>query len=242
MSHRPLRGFTLLEVVLAVTLTLGLMAAMLTFYKQAADVRAIVKHEADTVGAERTVMALMTADLRAALICNQAGLGLDGGLGGMRLATTTLPGAVVWAVQRTTEGPAAPAERDVQIVGYRLRITEDEQGQPVIEGIERTYQKTLTARTAEEGKEILATLLATQFKFLRLRYWDASGGVWNQGWGGGDLPAAVEIVLGIQPLPEGVEPLQYPYETFRRVVYVPAGAKAPGGSAIVRGLGEETGP
>jgi hypothetical protein len=160
----------------------------------------------------------------------------------MRLATTALPGAVVWAVQRTTEGPAAPAERDVQIVGYRLRITEDEQGQPVIEGIERTYQKTLTARTAEEGKEILATLLAPQFKFLRLRYWDASAGVWSEGWGGGDLPAAVEIVLGIQPLPEGVEPLQYPYETFRRVVYVPAGAKAPGGSTIVRGLGEETGP
>jgi type II secretory pathway component PulJ len=242
MRRRALRGFTLLEVVLAVTLALALMAAMLTFYKQAADVRAIVKEAAETVGSERTVMDLMTADVRAALVCSQAGFGVEGNIDGMRLATTALPGATVWAVQRTTEGPAAPAERDVQIIGYRLRITEDEQGQPVIEGLERTYQKVLTARTAEEGKEILGTLLAPRLKFLRLRYWDAGAGAWNEGWGGGDLPAAVEIVLGIEPLPEGVEPLQYPYETFRRVVYVPAGAKAPGGSAIVRGLGGESAP
>jgi hypothetical protein len=49
------------------------------------------------------------------------------------------------------------------------------------------------------------------------------------------------VVLGIEPLPDGVDPVDYPYPVFRRVVYVPGGVKATGGT-IVLGVGEEGGP
>jgi len=238
VRRRERAGFTLLEVVLAVGLALALMAAMLTFYQQATQVRATLSEEADKTGAERAIMNLVTGELRTALISREIGMGLEGDLGQMRLLSTCLPGAGAWVVTTTTETPP-PAERDIQIVGYRLRIVEDDQGQPVIEGIERTCQKSVTATVAEEGKEIQLLLLSRYFKFLRFRYWD--GNAWLESWGGGDLPGAVEVVLGEPPLPEGVEPLEYPYPIFRRVVYVPAGVKATGGT-IIRGLGEGAGP
>jgi prepilin-type N-terminal cleavage/methylation domain-containing protein len=98
MSPRAAKpGFTLLEVVLAVTLALVLMAAMFTFYKQSSDVRASLSEEAQTVGAERAVMGLITNELRSALVNRLAGLGLEGGIDRMRFATTTLPPRSGWS-------------------------------------------------------------------------------------------------------------------------------------------------
>jgi len=239
IRRRAQPGFTLLEVVLAVTLSLALMAAILTFYRQAAHVREAVLDEARLVAAERLVMSRVTEELRGALVYPFVGLGLDGGIDQMRFSSAVLPGPAAWVVTKMTDQAPPPPERDVQIVGYRLRIVEDEMGQPVIEGLERTCQRVLTARVTEEGQNIEATLLSDGIKFLRLRYWD--GNAWVDSWGGGDLPGAVEIALGQEPLPEGVDPLQYPYPTFRRVIYVPEGAKATGGT-VVRGLGGEGEP
>ena len=238
MKHRARPGFTLLEIVLAVALTLALVAAMLTFYQQAVQVRASLSHEIDKTSAERAVMNLLTSELRCARPCREISMGMEGAPDQVRMVTTCLPGATAWIVTTVTETPP-PAERDIQIIGWRLRIVEDEDGQPVIMGIERTCQKNITARVAEEGKEIQTLLVSPRLKFIRFRYWD--GNAWQESWSGGDLPGAVEIVLGEQPLPDGVEPVDYPYPIFRRVVYVPGGAKATGGT-IVRGLGDGGGP
>ena len=238
MRRRAQPGFTLLEIVLAVALALALVAAMLTFYQQAAQVRASLSQEVDKTAAERAVMGLLTSELRCARPCREIGMGMEGALDQLRMVTTCLPGATAWVVTTATETPP-PAERDIQIVGWRLRIVEDEDGQLVIVGIERTCQKNITARVAEEGKEIQTLLVTPRFKFIRFRYWD--GNAWQESWSGGDLPGGVEIVLGEEPLPDGVEPMDYPYPVFRRVVYVPSGAKATGGT-IVRGLGDGGGP
>jgi type II secretory pathway component PulJ len=238
MNRRARPGFTLLEIVMAVALALALVAAMLTFYQQVVQVRASLREEIDKTGAVRAVMNLVTTELRCGRACREIGLGLEGALDQMRLVTTCLPGATAWIVTTTTETPPA-AERDIQIVGWRLRIVEGEDGQPVIMGIERTCQKNVTARVAEEGKEIQTLLVSSRFKFIRFRYWD--GNAWLESWGGGDLPGAVEIVLGEEPLPEGAAPIDYPYPIFRRVVYVPAGVKTSGG-AIVRGMDDGGGP
>jgi type II secretory pathway pseudopilin PulG len=236
MRRRAPAGFTLLEIVLAVALALA--AAMLTFYQQAVQVRASLSQEIDKTSAERAIMNLLTTELRGARACRGIGLGMEGALDQVRMVTTCLPGATAWVVTTTTETPPA-AERDIQIVGWRLRIVEDEDGQPFIAGIERTCQKNVTARVAEEGKEIQTLLVSSRFKFIRFRYWD--GNAWQEAWGGGDLPGAVEIVLGEEPLPEGAAPMDYAGPVFRRVVYVPAGAKTSGGT-IVRGLDGGGGP
>jgi hypothetical protein len=239
MNRRARCGFTLLEVLLAVALSIGLMLALLTFYKQTMDIRQMAGTTAETVAAERTAMNIITGELRSCLVSPSVGMGLEGGLGSLRCASAALPGPGVWAVHTATEAPPA-AERDVRIIGYRLRISEDEQGLPVIDGLERTCQKVVTAKVAEEGKEVELTLLTPHIKFLRLRYWD--GQAWAESWGGGDPPAAVEVVLGEQPLPEGVEPLQYPYPIYQRVICVPAGLKPPAAGTVVRGLSEDVGP
>jgi hypothetical protein len=228
-----------MEVVLAVTLALALVVAMFMFYKQVADIRANVASEVDLVAGERAVMDIATAELRAAAPRPPSGVGFQGGVDAVRFASTTLPGPGAWLVRSATDGRIGAGECGVQIIGYRLRVSEDADGQPVVEGVERTCQRLPTASTAEEGKEITVGLLAPGLKFLRLRYWD--GTVWLESWGRGELPAAVEIVLGERPLPEGVEPLDYPYPTFRRVVALPGAAPAAPAGNIIRGLGEEGG-
>ena len=239
MTHRRLkRAFTLFEVLLALSLALMLLVAMLTFYRQAVDVRAAVLKEVELVAAERAVMDMVTEELRGAFVFQFLGQGMDGSATEMRFASVTLPGGGVWLVQGVTETEGLPPERDLQIVGYRLRYSEDETGEPVVDGLERTCQKSLTPREAEEGDQIQASLLTPLIRFIRFGFWD--GSAWVEGWSGGDLPQAVEVVLGTEPLPEGVEPLEYPYSTFRRVVYVPAAAQAARGT-VVRGLSESGG-
>jgi len=222
-------GFTLLEVMLAVTLALALMAAMLTFYKQAADVRAAVLGDARLIGAERRTMDRLTEELRSTLVYRFLGLGLEGGMSEMRFVTTTFPGGAMWVEQNVTDVAQLARESDIAIVGYRLRYSEDEMGEIVVDGLERTCQRRPTARISEEGDEIQATLLSPDIKFLRLRYWD--GTTWAESCGGGTLPQAVEIVLGKEPLPENVEPLEYPYPTFRRIVALPSAPKTATGAA-----------
>jgi prepilin-type N-terminal cleavage/methylation domain-containing protein len=233
------QGFSLLEVSMAIALALLLVVAMVAFYKQTADLRTAIGAEADVIGAERTVMDRATSELRCAVTYDLAGLTFQGTASDMKFATTVLPGADSWVVPAATDGGAVPPGSDRLVVGYRLGTTLDEAGKPVVTGIERTTQRLATARTVEEGKEIEVKLLAPAMKFMHLSYWD--GSAWLDTWTGQGLPAAVEIVLGEQPLPEGVEPDQYPYTIFRRVVFVPAGAKPVSGT-IIRGLDEGSTP
>lgn len=47
---------------------------------------------------------------------------------------------------------------------------------------------------------------------------------WQETWTGPGLPQAVEVSLGTEPLPPDVAPEDYPYELFRRVIYLPSHA------------------
>ncbi len=65
-TRRAKRAFSLLEVVLAVSLALGLLAAMFGFSQHAVRVRAAVEEEVERVAAFRSVMRLLTEELRSA--------------------------------------------------------------------------------------------------------------------------------------------------------------------------------
>jgi type II secretory pathway component PulJ len=231
-------GLTLLEVVLAVSLTTGLMVVALGFYQQVVDARRDFSGQLSTVqatAARRRVMDQITDELRTAIVYPFLQIGLSGQAMEMRFMTTTLPGSAAWATEDVISEPVPP-EHDIQLVGYRLRIGEDEDGLEIVLGIERTVQKIVAAQAPEEGEEITGSLIAPQFKFVAFGYWDNEAGEWLTSWEGGDLPLAVEILLGTEPLPEDMEPQEYPYETFRRVVYVPGGRRSVGGTTIIRGL------
>jgi prepilin-type N-terminal cleavage/methylation domain-containing protein len=254
--RRVRRGFTLIEVVLAVALSLALVVAMLAFYEQVVDVRAKVRAEAQIVSEEQKIMDLMTQDLRSAFVLPAVSMGVDGAtLQQIRMVTVGLPGGMSWVapsmmgVTGVATGDLPPPQGDLQIIGYRLRIEQDDQGQTAVTGLERTCQRTPTLETAVEGDEhgltvdgtpadIFVTPLTFSIRFLRLRYWD--GSAWQDSWSSGDLPGAVEIILGRDVLPDGSDPADYPGTTFRRMVAIPAGVKPPTGT-IITGLGTEGG-
>lgn len=244
---RPMkqRAFTLMEVVLALSLTVGLMGAVMAFHRHVLKVRDDVVRQTELATSVRLIMDRMTSELRGAMVYPFLGFGMEGRVADadadwktsdVRFIGVSLPGPAAWAVRKTTEDPIPP-EYDMQLVGYRLGFEEDEEGNVYIAGLVRTCQKVLAARTAEEGegKEIVPALLSPHIKFVRFRYWQDSD--WVDTWTDSGLPLAVEITLGTQPLPEDTELEDYPieYETYRRVVYIPA-AKASLEGPIIRGL------
>ncbi len=228
-------AFTLTEVILAVALMLGLIGGVLGFYRHVSDVRGRLRTQTGALAAERLVMERITGDLRAAM---GFPVRLQGSVHSVSFLSASLPGAAAWAVRKSTEDPIPP-EHDLQLVGYRLATEEDEDGYEVIVGLERTCQKIIAAPDVEEGEEISVALLTGRFKFLYLRYWE--GSTWQETWTGRDLPQAIEITLGVEPLPEDTDPEEYEHEVFRRVVHVPAAKKAGGsGTRIIRGPGGGT--
>jgi type II secretory pathway component PulJ len=230
---RALGGFTLLEVILAVALAVAVVAAAFAFYRRALQVREAIITEVEVAAAERAIMGHLTSELRSAMADPFVSSGITGSAGEIQFATVVVPGPTAWAVRNVTDEPITP-ERDLQLVGYRLRTHEDQQGQVVIDGLERACKTLVSPPTAEEGTGVTTALMSPRIQFLYFRYWD--GASWAEGWPGGDLPGAVEITLGLKPLPENVLPQDYPYPTFRRVVFVPEGAKPVTGT-VVRGLG-----
>ena len=242
--HRCRPAFTLIEVVLATGLTIGIVLSALAFYQQIISARESFGQQlqaAQVTAARRLVMEKMTGELRSAVVYPFLKMGLTGDANSMQFVVAQVPGQDVWQTTNMTDEPPEP-QQDLRIVGWRLRVVEDiDTGELVIEGIERTEQKVLTAEVVDEEEDVTAVLVGRGFGFLSLRYWDNQSGQWLTSWDGSDAPMAVEIVLGIEPLPENAEPEDYPYETFRRVVYVPAGRTKFGGSTIMRGAGG-TGP
>jgi len=224
------RGFTLLEVLLAVGLATILLGGLFAFYRHTNNARARLMEKMQQQSARQLVMQRITDELRAATV-GLSGLALNGGPESMRFVCTTVPGGAVWAVDDATGGAAEP-QFDLALVGYALRYEEDEQtGEPYIVGLERIEQRYVPTETTDEQLAQTVTLIDEGVRFIMLRYW--SGDQWLEQWSGGDLPGAVEIVIGEQPLPEGVEPIDYPYETMRRVVTLPAASnQTPGGARL----------
>jgi len=248
MLRQAHRGFTLLEVMLAIALLVGFMGGLLGFYSYATDLRQRVGEQAGDLAAKRLVMDRITTELRGANVSRFLRIGLTGKSDRMQFIAASLPGAAIWVEAKTGEDPI-PREHDLRLIGYSLQIPTDDNGEPlrdedgeiIINGLERTVQKLLTAPNVEEGEtfdevqQIQRSLLAPQFKFLSFRYW--TGDTWLDSWRGGDLPLAVEVALGAEPLPEDMEIEDYleTYPTSRRVVYLPGAAMPKPGSVVNRG-------
>ena len=223
------RGMTLLEVILALTLSVGLVGSALGFYRYAVDVRRGIEAEMRRIEGGRMVMELITNELRSATVYKYLAMGVEGQADKIQFVSTAVPGSSVWLprdqADQGTDSSIVP-EHDLRIVGYGLQAGKDQAtGAPTVQGLQRTCQKNITARVVEADRDIEVRLLSQDIKFINFRYWQ--DGQWLPAWTGGDLPGAVEITLGADPLPEGVGAADYPFDVLRRVVYLPESGESP---------------
>ena len=214
-------AFTLIEVILAVSIATGILVVALVFYQQAAHLRSQLIEEAERLSAIRLVMERITSDLRSAF--SQPQIGFTGTTDSMEFVVARPPDVT---------GSLAPVS-DLRKVFYYLAASL-EGTNFVITGLDRT-EETLMAKPTVAGNptQIIPPVagatnaaavgvtepLAPEIQFVRLRYWDGTG--WLEAWDAPDLPFAVEISLGAEALPMDDVPEAYPAEVFRRVVVLP---------------------
>lgn len=229
-ASRRLGGFTLVEVILAIGIALGVLVVALYFYGQAADLRARLLQESDVISSVRLAFDRFAADLRTAYA--QPQIGFTGDEVSLRFVVAGLPGRSTFKAGAWTR--PVVQESDLQIVSYG--VTRAIEGtNSIIGGLTRTEQALLetpppvtnstnaTARVANGLAEPSAAPAAAPWidtlHFIRLAYWDGTG--WADKWDAPSLPAGVEVCIGVEPLPPGTDPLDYPYELFRRVIFLP---------------------
>jgi type II secretory pathway pseudopilin PulG len=218
------RGFTLLEVILATGIAVGIVAVVLFFYRQSGQLRLELTREAEKISAARLLMDRLTLELRTAQPFDEF-TGLIGGEHYIEFVTTQIPMLPSWSANEL-EAPPAP-ESDLTVVRYFVQ-GDPENGGGGIARLEQLFGMfgfwSLTWEDEEEdlepevdtGEEVL---LSRDLRFLRFRYWD--GSQWLNAWDASRLPTGIEITLGEEPPADEGEMEDYPYEQFRRVVYLP---------------------
>jgi prepilin-type N-terminal cleavage/methylation domain-containing protein len=234
--HRKARGFTLIEVVLAIVIAVGLLTGVLVFYRQAAIVREEILRKADALSAVRLVMDRISTELRT-VPPNTAGVAiLSGDSRSLRILHTSVPSKTPW--RGGNLGRASIAEADWVEVAYRWS---SDTNQPGLFRQERAHTTSAPVSTnlltevepiTGSGTNSIVpsggTPLSESIAYLRFRYWDGSR--WQNAWEKPEPPTAVEVSLGLDPMEEDAlsdstgteEPAPYPYEVFRRIIALPA--------------------
>jgi hypothetical protein len=212
-----------MEVLLAVIIVVILMGAMFGLYWRGLEVRDRTTAMLDEITAQRLLLDRISEELRTAMVYPFLRFGLTGEVGRAEWIACRLPGPGAWTPAGITDAPRTP-ESDIQIVGYRLRYGEDENGDPIVVGLERTVQRVLAPETAEESDGEDSAAVQVQFvtghvKFIRFQYYD--GETWSETWDASELPAAVQVVIGREPMTEDATLDEYTAPTMRRTIFVP---------------------
>lgn len=227
-------GFTLLEVILALSLAVGLLFAGLLLYRQTAALREGIQDELEEISAARLIMDRLTGELQGCTVDHGLRLGLHGSANQIRFLTTAFPPAEAWTVAEGDVGIGP--QFDLRTVHYRLAHravgeTEEDDPSPVIERTERRF---LTATGGHAKASERAFPLSSNLSYMRFRYHD--GWTWRDDWHAGHLPLGVEVTLAVEApvksaIVETVEGKElFPLGVFRRVICLPA-AGAIGGVA-----------
>lgn len=228
----PTWAFTLIEILLALSITAVLLGVAMVFYRQVADMRVQVLRESERLTAMRLVFDRLAADLRSALPGAAGGGGFEGDMTSMTFSRSRLePGGAAGAV-RIAFGPIWGADGTNLTVQGIARLENASIPRP-------SLQPPPTTATPSEIPTPIATPetnslseavtnapvepLTDQIRYLRLRYW--SGVQWLDQWTNGTAPAGVEVTLGWDPIEVGVEPDDYAGESFRRLIALPAGSR-----------------
>ncbi|MBI5799206.1 MAG: hypothetical protein HZA92_00560 [Verrucomicrobia bacterium] len=230
-------AFTLIEVVLAISIAIGLLLVAMHFYQQATSLRAQLLDEAERLAAVRQVMDRLAADLRVAPVHDR--VGFSGDSNSLRFVITALPPA------------SGGMQSDLRRVTYRATFAGTGTNLAV-SGLVRTEEPAVDFLTSSRPAELATTDVETNasatsdpaapaaaptpaltaseplteaVRYLSFRFWD--GTAWSESWSGVTPPPGVEVSLGFEPQASDLAPEQYPGEVFRRVIFLPAGRPRP---------------
>jgi len=216
-------AFTLIEVVLAIGIAIGIMLVLLFFYNQAANLRAQLMQEAERLSTVRLLMDRITMELRTSRPHAFFEATFIGDTNFMQFPRTELVSDAAWK----TGERVSSAQTDLRLVRYSM-IT-DTNAAAGLYREEEPLVETRTVRSASPTVDVAPPKppepLSEEVRYLHFRYWD--GAKWLESWNGTKMPFGVEISLGFEP-PVADEQGNISGEVFRRVVYLPgANAKHP---------------
>ena len=237
-------AFTLLEVVLAISIAIGILVVALTFHQQATVLRGSLIDEAERLAAVRQIMDRLAADLRVAPVHER--IGFTGDSNSLRFVSTALP------------LPGGGVQSDFKRIAYRTTFSGDGTNlavsglvrteEPALELIAPAARASAPASSNDETNapaesttstnapaatpvSVASEPLTEALRHLRFRFWD--GVAWVDSWSGTTPPPGVEVTLGFEPLSADLPPDQYPGEIFQRVIFLPAGQPKPPDPTLV---------
>lgn len=216
------KAFTLLEVILAIFIAVGLLVVAMSFYQRSADLRRQLLEESERLATIRLLMNRINNDLRTAFA--ESRQGFVGGSDFMRFVHAGSP------------TPMNIAEGALKLVNYGV-VTNAEGTNSIVIGFNRTEAPLVEMRVVANSTnsepiafngamDPLTALtnrveepLTRAIRYVHFRYFD--GSLWRDAWDGVDLPLGVEVIFGSEPQPPEGEP--YPSDLFQRVIFLPAG-------------------
>lgn len=215
---RGRHAFTLIEVVLATGIAIGIMLVLLFFYNQAANLRAQLMQEAERLSTVRLLMDRMTMELRTSRSHAFYEAAFLGDTQFIQFVRTDLVSPGAWKQGERV----SLAQTDLKLVRYSLNTDTN------TAGIYRDEEPLVEARTVRSASPIIDVApmkppepLSADIHYVHFRYWD--GAKWLESWDGTKLPIGVEISLGFDA-PVTDDQGNSSGEIFRRVVYLPGGS------------------
>ncbi len=217
--------------MLAIGIAAGILMVVLFFYRQSEALRTDLLEETSRIAAARLIMERLSLELSAARRCESFQQGLSGGSDNLRFVRLDFPLLSSWTNQ--TNLVSAPAPAPFRLVSYSLvQSTNGGSGSGLVRSEESLSRRTTPVVLTNEddasagGGNSAPTngLAIEQLQFLRFRYYDGTN--WLEAWSAPDLPVGIEVSLGVEPLPPELTADDYPFEVYRRVIYLPNHAAA----------------
>lgn len=245
--RRDRLAFTLVEVLLAISIASALLISALLFYRQAADLRTQILVESDRLGTMRRILDLMASDLRSAQAVPGVGDAFSGGSNWISFTRLAVPrtgpggasGAGALSLQRVTyTAPVHTEGTNTSVAGLSRVEDSPDAARPSLPvappagldpgpfgGTNRgTVSISYEEAIAKPREEAPANLITDLVRFVRLRYWD--GAAWLDGWTNSVPPPGIEIVISTEDQATESAPdpnASAPDDLFRRVVFLPTG-------------------
>ena len=246
-------AFTLIEVILAMAIAAAILVVVLFFYRASETLRSNLVDEAARASAARLVMERINQELSMAVSGGSASFsGASDRLQFVKLdfpalnAWTNPAGAisgppfcmVSYSLSQNTNPGAAGLLRLEQYLGAKNAGAASSAASvaPATNdtvALASTNDQTDLQAPSTNGPPRRSGSVISQIQYLRFRYWDSTN--WLDSWTAAGLPAGVEVSLGNDPMPEDTlmedtDSQEYPYDLFRRVIYVPNHTAAPAGA------------